>query len=173
MSSILAHNGIGILIAEILLRVVEEKGDYKELRLFYWLMGALGGLIPDLDVLFFVHHLFTHTLLAVVILVVFMVVNMILLPEAYKYSILISVGFLFHLFLDFIDNSILPFSPFNQSVEWGLNLFAFVEKNGFGVFVLAYFFTYYDLAIIITTAIAISLFIYDRYKIEQDWAIKK
>lgn len=130
MTSFITHMGIGIIFAEILLRVIDDDSEFrKDNRPLLWFLGALGGLSPDLDAIptFFTgehiytyHHYFTHTFLAVgVLLVLIIVLKFNPLMIAY------ALGFVGHLATDFVDNSISPLGPFDmillgKYIEWGM-----------------------------------------------------
>ena len=70
MSWTTTHIGIGIILAEIILRLVDDDPEFrKSNRLAFWWLGALGGLAPDLDVIpalilglqsYTFHHYFTQ-----------------------------------------------------------------------------------------------------------------
>jgi len=147
MSSVITHMGVGVVIAEILLRIWETDPDCViKNRLWFWLFGAFGGLVPDLDVvpaiitgemMWTYHHIYTHTLLAVGIMVV--------ITAAMRFKPLPSTvlaGFVAHLILDFFDNSILPFSPFDQVTEWGLHISDWFVANGWYFELDLIFFTF-------------------------------
>jgi hypothetical protein len=143
-------------------------------------------LVPDLDVLpalftgehlYAYHHIYTHTFLALGIIALLLVVT-----KLNPYMLAFSLGFGFHLFADFIDNSISPLGPFLPALQWGLiagwskipgggwesefwtkpgynfdnDLWSIFMKNGWGFDVGFEFITYYDLILII---ISIPLFI--------------
>ncbi|MHA1321767.1 MAG: metal-dependent hydrolase [Candidatus Helarchaeota archaeon] len=125
MVSVLAHMGIAVLCAELILRLRTKDSNIRaSKRLKYWTIGLIAGLIPDLDVIpalilgvhsYTFHHIYTHTFLAVGILAIgyfFLRKNELMLP-------LVS-GYYLHLFVDFIDNSISPLGPFDPVTEWGL-----------------------------------------------------
>lgn len=125
MTSVMAHYGLGIIVGEIILRILlKEHAIRVEKRPFYWLIGFLGGLLPDLDVIpayitgqhpYTYHHVFTHTFLALGILTI-----VILVTKFNPYAIVLFLAFFMHLVLDFIDNSISPLGPFFPLIEWGL-----------------------------------------------------
>jgi len=122
--------GIGIILAELFMRFIDDDLDFrKEKRPLFWFIGMLGGLSPDLDVIpslftgehaYTYHHYFTHTFLAMGILLVLVVV--------FRFNPLMIAYFLAyfgHLATDFIDNAISPLGPFDlllfgKYIEWGL-----------------------------------------------------
>jgi hypothetical protein len=125
-----SHVGIGIILAEILLRVIDTDPEYrKEKRVGFWWMGALGALIIDLDAVpawflglhsYTFHHYFTHTFLAIGILFLLVV-----LTKFNPFMLAFFIGWVSHMGLDFMDNSISPLGPFDiiltgQPWEWGL-----------------------------------------------------
>lgn len=122
--------GIGIILAELFMRFVDDDPDYrKEKRAIFWLIGLLGGLSPDLDVIptlftgehaYAYHHYFTHTFLALGILLV-----LIFITKFNPLMIAYFLGFFGHLATDFVDNSISPLGPFDMLIfgtyiEWGM-----------------------------------------------------
>ena len=122
--------GIGIIVAEIVLRLVDDDPEFrKDKRYKFWFVGLLGGLLPDLDIIpalifdthsYTFHHYFTHTFLAVGI--VFLVLA---ITKFNPYILAFFLAYVFHLGTDFIDNSISPMGPFDliflgESWEWGL-----------------------------------------------------
>ncbi|MHA1291349.1 MAG: metal-dependent hydrolase [Promethearchaeota archaeon] len=130
MPSFITHIGIGIIFAEIILRLIDDDPEFrKEKRYLFWWAGALGGLAPDLDVIpalilgihsYTFHHYYTHTFF--VLTLVFIVV---ILTKINPYSLVFFIGFFAHLTTDFIDNSICPLGPFDliflgKPIEWGL-----------------------------------------------------
>lgn len=164
MTSVITHIGIGIIFAEIALRLSEKSEEcIKNNRWLYWIFGALGGLTPDLD---FVpalitgesfntyHHTYTHTLLALGI-----VFGIIALTKFHPLALAYFLGFSLHLLTDFIDNTITPFGPFLPDVYWGLRLSEMFEVNGWGVWIIPpdvfglipYFWSYYDILFSVLT----------------------
>lgn len=127
MSSFIVHVAIGVIVAELLLHVIERDPDcVKRNRIWYWAFGALGGLLPDLDAIpgiitgqtiWTYHHTYTHTLIALLI-----VLGITALFKFQPLAIAFLLGYAVHLFTDFLDNSIMPFSPWDQTTEWGLEL---------------------------------------------------
>lgn len=165
MVSVISHIGLGIVFAEIYSRTKRgrESIPNKE-RIRNWTWGGLGGLAPDLDVIpafilnlpiYAFHHLFTHTLIAVVLIII--------LLYAFKYHpyiIFFSIGYLGHLVTDLIDNSLTPLAPFllfiNEygyifSFELGLEIVEIFQANNWGFDTEWQFFSYYDMALIIMT----------------------
>ncbi|MDD1778013.1 MAG: metal-dependent hydrolase, partial [Candidatus Helarchaeota archaeon] len=75
MVSFLAHMAVGILVAELILRLrTKDPNERAEKRSNYWLVGMIAGLVPDLDVIpalllgvhpYSFHHIYTHTFLAI------------------------------------------------------------------------------------------------------------
>ena len=126
MVSIVAHVGIGILFAELVLRLrIKDKDERSLKRVTYWSMGLIAGLIPDLDVIpaiilgvhsYTFHHIFTHTFLALGVVAIicfgFLRKN--------EYATPFFFGYGLHLFADYIDNSIAPLGPFDATTELGL-----------------------------------------------------
>lgn len=130
MVSSISHIGIGIIFADIILRLIDSDSEWrKEKRYLFWWAGALGGLAPDLDVIpalilgvhsYTFHHYYTHTFLALALVFLVVVLN-----KFNPYALVFFVGFGMHLTADFIDNSISPLGPFDliflgQPYEWGL-----------------------------------------------------
>ncbi len=131
MTSFITHMGIGIILAEIVLRFMDDDPENrKEKRYKFWFFGLLGGLAPDLDVIptlfmsdvssYAIHHYFTHTFLAVGILFIILA-----LTKFNPFMLVFFIGFVAHLGTDFIDNSISPLGPFDilflgRPWEWGL-----------------------------------------------------
>ena len=122
--------GIGLILAEILLRLIDDDPEWrKEKRLSFWWVGLIGGLSPDLDVIpaiftgehyYTYHHYYTHTFLAVGVLFV-----LVLALKFNPYMVAYFLAFVAHLGTDFIDNSISPIGPFDiifldTKIEWGL-----------------------------------------------------
>ncbi len=178
MVSFITHIGIGIILAEILLRKIDDDPEFrKDNRVKYWWAGALGGLLPDLDVIpslitgahpYAYHHIYTHTFLAIGILFLIL-----LLTKFNPFALAFVFGYYAHLGTDFIDNSISPLGPFDTSTQWGLiagwsqipgggwqsefwlqsgykfdnDLWSIFMKNGWGIRVGIEFLSYYDLAI--------------------------
>lgn len=190
MVSFIMHMGIGIMFAELIMRLIDDDPEFrKDIRLKFWWLGLLGGLSPDLDVIpslftgehaYTYHHYFTHTFLAVGILVILLVIM--------KFNPLMLVyfaGYFMHLTADFIDNSISPLGPFDiiflgKYIEWGLlcgwqempcikgvcgwasefwlypkyknhDLWTIFMNNGWGVPIGFEFLSYYDIAFIIVS----------------------
>lgn len=125
MVSFIAHMGIGILFAELILRLRTKDPEERSMkRLRYWSIGLLAGLLPDLDVIpaiilgvhsYTFHHIITHTFLAMAIIAVayfFFRKKELALP--------FLAGYYTHLFADYIDNSISPLGPFDSITELGL-----------------------------------------------------
>ena len=126
MVSFLAHMAVGILFAELILRLrTKDPNERAEKRISYWLIGMVAGLTPDLDVIpaillgvhpYTFHHIFTHTFLAIGIVAVLCLVvfrkNQLALP--------FFAGFGMHLGVEFFDNSITPLGPFLPNMELGL-----------------------------------------------------
>jgi hypothetical protein len=125
MVSVITHFGLGIIVGEIILRIsLKEKQLRVEKRPFFWLVGFIGGLFPDLDVIpayitgqhpYAYHHMFTHTFLAIGILA-----SVIFVTKFNSYAIIVFFAYFLHLLVDFFDNSISPLGPFLPFVEWGL-----------------------------------------------------
>ncbi|MHA1148272.1 MAG: metal-dependent hydrolase [Promethearchaeota archaeon] len=130
MTSVITHMGIGIIIAELFMRFIDDDLEFrKQKRIFFWLFGLIGGLAPDLDVIpaiitgehfYTFHHYYTHTFFAV-----FLIFSLIILFRFNPYLSAFFLGFVLHLTLDFIDNSISPLGPFDMiflgtHIEWGM-----------------------------------------------------
>jgi len=137
MVSFIAHIGIGIIIAEIILRFIDDDPEFrKDKRPLFWWAGALGGLAPDLDVIpslitgehpYTYHHIYTHTFL-----VVGLVLLIVVITKFNPYMLAFFFAFVLHLTADFIDNSISPLGPFDiiflgKYIEWGLLTGGFQE----------------------------------------------
>ncbi len=111
MPPIYIHIIIGMLVAEIILRKIENDPETfaerrKEKRWWFWLAGGLGGLTPDLDIvpalimgepIFTYHLIYTHTLIAMGILFV-----LVLITRFNPYMLTYSVAYGFHLLTDLI-----------------------------------------------------------------------
>jgi len=130
MSWTTTHIGIGIIIAEIIMRLIDDDSEFRRSNRFkFWWAGALGGLAPDLDVIpalilgvhnYTFHHYYTHTFLAVGIIFAILAIK-----KFNPYLLAFFLGFVLHLTFDFLDNSISPLGPFDiifqgQYIEWGL-----------------------------------------------------
>ncbi len=125
MTSFITHMGIGIILAEIVLRLIDDDPEFrKDKRALFWFAGLIGGLAPDLDVIpalitgehyYTYHHIYTHTFLALGILFI-----LVILTKFNPYMLIFFLAFLAHLGTDFMDNSISPLGPFDISIEWGL-----------------------------------------------------
>jgi hypothetical protein len=182
MTSVITHIGIGIIFAEILLRVLTDKSEYKEKRISFWFFGLLGGLTPDLDIIpalilgkdiCYFHHYFTHTILAVILCIIII--------SYFKFnplSLVFFIGYILHLFTDFIDNSLTPFSPFFlyidelgflSSIEIGLNISDIFMVNGWGWHTTFMFISYYDLIGILISITLITYLIYLYTKKKYKW----
>jgi hypothetical protein len=128
----------------------------------------LGGLIPDLDVIpaimtgqpiYMYHHIYTHTLLALGIMIgITAILRFRPLPTA------VLLGFVAHLLMDFFDNSILPFSPFDQTTEWGIHISDWFISRGwfFEINLLFWTFstTYLELATLMMSLSLIPIAVY-------------
>ena len=126
MTSFITHMSVGIIFAEIILRIrIKDVNERTDNRVRYWWIGLFGGLIPDLDFIpaiilgvhtYTFHHIVTHTFLALGIVALFTLVifrnNPLSLPFLTGYSM--------HMGVDFVDNSITPLGPFDSITEWGL-----------------------------------------------------
>ncbi len=109
MPPIYIHIIIGILLAELILRKIENDPETfaerrKEKRWWFWLAGGLGGLSPDLDIIpalimgepiFTYHLIYTHTLIAMGILFV-----LVLITRFNPYVLTYSVAYGVHLLTD-------------------------------------------------------------------------
>ncbi len=178
MVSFLAHMAVGILIAELILRIrTQDPIERSEDRVRYWIVGLFAGLLPDLDVVpalltgqhpYTFHHTFTHTFLAMGIVAVCCLI----LFRKNKYALPFFGGYGMHLVVEFIDNSIAPLGPFYPNIEWGLlsgwgpmpgtwasefwllpqyenhYLWSIFLHNGWGIPFGSEFLSYYDLALI-------------------------
>ncbi|MFX1297625.1 MAG: metal-dependent hydrolase [Promethearchaeota archaeon] len=126
MTSIFTHMAIGILIAELILRLrTKDPTERSEKRVKYWTIGWIAGLLPDLDIIpaviqgvhsYIYHHFFTHTFLALGIVTVFCLG----LFKKNELAFPFFAAFALHLFTDYIDNSISPLGPFFPFNELGL-----------------------------------------------------
>ncbi|MHA1147084.1 MAG: metal-dependent hydrolase [Promethearchaeota archaeon] len=138
MTSFITHIGIGIIFAEIIMRLIDNNPEFKKSkRNLFWWVGGLGGVAPDLDVVpalilgvhsYTFHHYYTHTFLAVGILLFILVV----ITKSNPLMLVFFIGYIFHLSVDFIDNSISPLGPFDilflgKYIEWGLLTGGFQE----------------------------------------------
>ncbi len=183
MVSVIAHMGIGILFAELFLRLrIKDKDERSVKRIRYWGIGLLAGLIPDLDIIpalimgvhsYTYHHIFTHTFLAVGILAI-----VFLIFRKYEIAKPFVAGYYMHLVADFIDNSIAPLGPFDSVTEFGLlpgwgpipggswaseywleagyenhTLWAIFRHNGWGIPIGFEFLSIYDIVLIVITII--------------------
>ena len=130
MTSFFTHMGIGIIIAELLLRFMDDDPELrKEKRFKFWFIGLIGGLAPDLDVIptlflnvhsYTYHHYFTHTFLALFLLFLLVVIT-----KVNPFMLVFFLAYMAHFWTDFIDNSVSPLGPFDililgQPWEWGL-----------------------------------------------------
>jgi hypothetical protein len=125
MVSVISHVGVGMIFAEIILRIMFKDADIRtEKRPALWWAGFFGGLIPDLDAIpgyilgvhpYTYHHWITHTFLAVGIVFAIAAITK-FKPRA----IALFLGFGMHLVLDWVDNSISPLGPFLPTIEWGM-----------------------------------------------------
>ena len=111
MPPIYIHLIIGIIIAELLLRKIENDPETfverrKEKRWWFWLAGGLGGISPDLDIIpalimgdpiFTYHFIYTHTLIAIGILFV-----LVLITRFNPYMLTYFISYGGHLLTDLI-----------------------------------------------------------------------
>jgi hypothetical protein len=189
LTSTFSHIAVGILFGELILRLRINKSDQTKKRFLFWSFGALGGLIPDLDVIpaiiigvhyYTFHHWITHTFLALGIFAAIWIGF-----RKKDWSLPLFVGFSMHLLFDFLDNSIAPLGPFFPSIEWGLlcgwgeipggswasefwlepgydyshDLWSVFMKYGWGVPIGFEFLSYYDLALIGVFAVVFVIYI--------------
>lgn len=199
MVSVIAHMGIGILFAELILRLrIKDLDERSQKRMTYWGIGLLAGLIPDLDIIpaliigvhsYTFHHIFTHTFLALGILAIAYVIF-----RKHELALPFVAGYYMHLFADYIDNSIAPLGPFDSVTELGLlpgwgpipggswaseywltpgyenhTLWAIFRDNGWGIPIGFEFLSIYDLVFIV---IFLILFIYWIKSIIQNRSLK-
>lgn len=177
MVSFPAHITIGILVAELVLRLkYKDSAERAEKRINYWVIGLLFGFLPDVDVIpavilgvhaYTFHHIFTHTFLALAILL-----TIALIVRKWEYSVPMFAAYSSHLLADFIDNSIAPWGPIIPNIEWGIwyygpipggswaseywlqpgyethSLWTFFLSNGWGIPIGTEFLSYYDLVLI-------------------------
>lgn len=166
MPSFIAHMLFGLLFAE--LYILCFHGDIeRNKKITLRVLGSLGGLLPDLDVIpalilglpmYSLHHYFTHTFLAILVVSVSMVII------RKKESFVLGMGYLLHLGLDLVDNSLPLLSPFILEWEFGLNIGHVFEANNWGFYTNNYFVSYYDLVFIILAVILHAKLIIDMVK---------
>ncbi|NVM53189.1 MAG: metal-dependent hydrolase [Candidatus Helarchaeota archaeon] len=126
MVSFISHMAIGILFAEIILRLrTKDLNERSEKRVKYWTIGLIAGLIPDLDIIpgyilgvhpYTFHHIYTHTFLALGIVAIACLVIFRKNELAFPFF----TGYGMHLVFDYFDNSISPLGPFVPEIELGL-----------------------------------------------------
>jgi membrane-bound metal-dependent hydrolase YbcI (DUF457 family) len=111
MPPIYIHLIIGIVLAEIILRKIENDPETfaerrKEKRWWFLLAGGLGGLSPDLDIvpalitgqpIFAYHFIYTHTLIAMGILFA-----LVLITRFNPYMLTYFIAYGVHLLTDLI-----------------------------------------------------------------------
>ncbi|MEM2636975.1 MAG: metal-dependent hydrolase [Candidatus Korarchaeota archaeon] len=122
-----SHALLGFVIALVLYKYFPQIARFRRSRWYF--LGFLAGFGPDFDTIpgaiaghlneeysmWTFHHVYTHTFIAMSLLL------LLLLTNFNGEALLINAAWDFHLFCDWLDNSIMPFGPFSHE-EWGLNL---------------------------------------------------
>ncbi len=127
-----------ILIPIILIDLIRDY-KLKNKRILtnkHILLCGIGGILPDMDVAFGLvmtiltgsspmafHRTYTHSLFApLLLLIITAILHYKNKKEPFKISLMITIGYIIHLFLDAIlIDSIMPFYPLSTA-KWGLNI---------------------------------------------------